>query len=231
VKVNQNGNLNFNTVTKSQNAQRNILSGKVIKLIFTDADGYSKELYLAENNNMSDYFELPPVPPNSVSDIRFVDNKYVGDLNKENFVQLNSVKFPVKIEIESNEDLKANLTVEDIQSGKIYSLNSSQVIINSKVELLKIKSETLPTSFKVFQNYPNPFNYQTVVRYEIPVNGNVQISLFNSLGQKVKVVKYDQVSAGIYSENISFDNLPSGVYFIEVNFNSTVSRIKCLFVK
>jgi hypothetical protein len=47
----------------------------------------------------------------------------------------------------------------------------------------------------------------------------------------VKVVKYDQVSAGIYSENISFDNLPSGVYFIEVNFNSTVSRIKCLFVK
>jgi hypothetical protein len=48
VKVNQNGNLNFNTVTKSQNAQRNILNGKVIKLIFTDADGYSKELYLAE---------------------------------------------------------------------------------------------------------------------------------------------------------------------------------------
>jgi aminopeptidase N len=231
VKVNQNGNLNFNTVTKSQNAQRNILNGKVIKLIFTDADGYSKELYLAENINMNDYFELPPVPPNSVSDIRFVDNKYVGDLNKENFVQLNSVKFPIKIEIESNEDLKANLTVEDIQSGKIYSLNSSQVIINSKVELLKIKSETLPTSFKVFQNYPNPFNYQTVVRYEIPENGNVQISLFNSLGQKVKVVKYDQVSAGIYSENISFDNLPSGVYFIEVNFNSTVSRIKCLFVK
>ena len=43
----------------------------------------------------------------------------------------------------------------------------------------------LPKQFVLSQNHPNPFNPSTTIKFQLPVDANVKIELFNSIGQKV----------------------------------------------
>lgn len=82
-----------------------------------------------------------------------------------------------------------------------------------------------PDKFYLYQNYPNPFNPTTTIEYDLPVNGNVKIEIYDLLGSKVKTLlknyeysgkhkiewngKSDtgqKVSSGIYLYNLSFNN-------------------------
>jgi hypothetical protein len=81
-------------------------------------------------------------------------------------------------------------------------------------EVLKV-----PTNYELFQNYPNPFNPETNIKYEIPANDWVQISVFNLKGQLVRKLVNSQQSAGRY--NILWDGkndngaiVSSGIYLV-----------------
>jgi len=56
-------------------------------------------------------------------------------------------------------------------------------------------------NFRLEQNSPNPFNPKTVIRYELPVNCNVDLSIYNLLGQKVATLVNEKQPAGKYSVN------------------------------
>ena len=77
----------------------------------------------------------------------------------------------------------------------------------------------LPEDYKLLQNYPNPFNPETHIRYEIPANDWVKISVFNLKGQLVrKLVDYKQ-SAGRYNiqwdgKNYNDNIVTSGIYLV-----------------
>ncbi len=44
----------------------------------------------------------------------------------------------------------------------------------------------IPVKFNLYQNYPNPFNPVTVIKYDIPENSKVKISVFDATGREVK---------------------------------------------
>ncbi|MBK7253779.1 MAG: hypothetical protein IPI04_07625 [Ignavibacteria bacterium] len=48
-------------------------------------------------------------------------------------------------------------------------------------------SENLPSGYKLMQNYPNPFNPSTKIKYEIPVNSNVTIKIYDVKGSIVDI--------------------------------------------
>lgn len=52
--------------------------------------------------------------------------------------------------------------------------------------------------FTLEQDYPNPFNPSTVIKYEIPVSGNVEIKVFNILGKEVAVLVNEYKNKGVY---------------------------------
>lgn len=56
----------------------------------------------------------------------------------------------------------------------------------------------LPKQFAVSANYPNPFNPSTTIRYELPITADVNITIYNTLGQQVRVLLDDQNAAGQY---------------------------------
>jgi hypothetical protein len=46
----------------------------------------------------------------------------------------------------------------------------------------------LPTEFALYQSYPNPFNYATVIAYDLCEECHVELTVYNILGQSVKVL-------------------------------------------
>jgi chitodextrinase len=88
-------------------------------------------------------------------------------------------------------------------------------------------AEAVPTEFRLMQNYPNPFsagggsafggNPETRVTYHLPAEGRVRLSVFNPLGEEVRVLEDGDKRAGVY--RVVWDGrdcrglkMPSGVY-------------------
>lgn len=71
--------------------------------------------------------------------------------------------------------------------------------------------------FSLQQNYPNPFNPTTVIRYQLGASGNaavqVELNIYNILGQKVAQLVNEKQKAGNYQVNFDAGGLTSGVYF------------------
>lgn len=93
-------------------------------------------------------------------------------------------------------------------------------------------TDILPSSYKLLQNYPNPFNPSTTIRFELPEQGKVNLSVFNILGEKVGELADETYDAGTYSIEFTSKDLSSGTYFcrFEVD-NKYVEITKMILVK
>ena len=92
------------------------------------------------------------------------------------------------------------------------------------------------SGFHLFQNYPNPFNPSTNIQYSIPNAENVEISIYNVLGQKVKTVvnAYQQrghhttIWSGTNEQGLS---VGSGIYFYRIKAGNYYAIKKMVFIK
>ena len=83
--------------------------------------------------------------------------------------------------------------------------------------VLEERSSPLPSSFTLQQNYPNPFNSATVIRFALPRSDQVDLAVFNLVGQKVATLVQGARPAGNYvvdwnGRDDGERELASGVY-------------------
>ena len=88
-----------------------------------------------------------------------------------------------------------------------------------------------PNKTTLKQNYPNPFNPVTTIPYTIRNAGNVQIEVYNILGQKVTTLVDNHKNAGTYSVQFNANRLSSGVYFIRMISAGYVYNKKITLIK
>ena len=79
------------------------------------------------------------------------------------------------------------------------------------------ESEKIPTEFSLSQNYPNPFNPTTTIKFGLPQNSSVVLSLYNLLGQQVMKLAEKEFSAGRHNIEVRSDNLTSGIYIYSIS--------------
>lgn len=96
---------------------------------------------------------------------------------------------------------------------------------------INLTSSEIPDKFTLFQNFPNPFNPSTEISFEIPHKNLVKLSVFNSLGQKVAVLVYSNLSAGKYKINFDASNLSAGIYFYKLEYGGNFAVKKMVIVK
>jgi hypothetical protein len=89
----------------------------------------------------------------------------------------------------------------------------------------------IPAEFSLLQNYPNPFNPSTTIEYQIPSDGFVSLTIYNTIGQEVSTLLNENQSAGKYSITFEADKLPSGLYFYKLNSGEFSSTKKMLLLK
>jgi len=116
----------------------------------------------------------------------------------------------------------------------IHQLTFSKGVIESVEELEKMNS--IFTSFALKQNYPNPFNPTTTIEYEIPKAGDVEITIFDVQGRKVRELEKSIHDAGNFhvvwdSRNDVGHTVASGTYFYRVQFNGSQLVNKLLLMK
>ena len=71
-------------------------------------------------------------------------------------------------------------------------------------------------SFRLFPAYPNPFNASTHIRYRIPVQANISITVFDCSGKGLLTLFQGHRKSGLYSLTWQANDFPSGVYFISL---------------
>ncbi|MBL1215265.1 MAG: T9SS type A sorting domain-containing protein [Ignavibacteriae bacterium] len=91
--------------------------------------------------------------------------------------------------------------------------------------------DNLPNDFVINQNYPNPFNPTTTISYSIPIASQVQISIYNTLGQIISTLIDKYQSAGYYETTFDASNLSSGVYFYSLKAEEHFSVNKMILLK
>jgi|GEM_PF-5210199 len=96
--------------------------------------------------------------------------------------------------------------------------------------------ESLPQTFELHQNYPNPFNPETRISYTLPEDGEVKLTIYNMLGQQVKVLVDRHQSAGINTviwdgRNENEEKASSGIYFYKLQAEELVQTKKMSLIK
>lgn len=75
-----------------------------------------------------------------------------------------------------------------------------------------ISGSSTPETFSMFNNYPNPFNPSTQLRFDVPEQSDVDLEVFNVMGQRVAMLQQGTISAGSYEITFNANSLPSGLY-------------------
>lgn len=134
--------------------------------------------------------------------------------DEENFVQIGFVPGKGTTTELSNYSFIDN----DIEVGK-YFYRLKQTDFDGTFVYLNVVSVEigLPKQFQLSQNHPNPFNPTTTIKFQLPVDANVKIELFNSIGQKVDELFNNDLSGGVHEVTFSASNLSSGIYYYTMN--------------
>jgi len=118
----------------------------------------------------------------------------------------------------------------DAAGGDTGVLRGWGIRFNNLVNTEPVSGQ-IPEKYNLYQNYPNPFNPSTNIKFDIPKDENVNITLFDVLGRKVLVLANEFKKAGEY--NVVFDgsNLSSGTYFYRIVAGDFVDTKKMVLIK
>lgn len=120
---------------------------------------------------------------------------------------------------------------KNLNTGKytyrLYQIDydgTRRLAATTETEILNV-----PQNFTLEQNYPNPFNGETVIRFAVPYDSDVQISVYDTKGELKGEIFKGNVAAGNHS--LRFDTagleLSSGVYFYRLS-SGNFSQIRKL---
>jgi hypothetical protein len=90
---------------------------------------------------------------------------------------------------------------------------------------------SMPVNFSLHQNYPNPFNPGTVISYQLPVNSDVLLKIFDVLGSEIATLVDEYKPAGKYEVEFDASRLASGIYFYKLQAGDYTSVKKMILIK
>jgi hypothetical protein len=213
------------------------------RITVTDRLGRQQKLYVGEESVMkaqSMYTgEMPPAAPEF--DARFANTgsmavTYPASLEGrlEYPISVTTDAYPITVKWEAVKPMvmyaggKMVGAMEGTGMVQLKSAAGLAIGIGSGVSVPKV--------FALGQNYPNPFNPVTHFSYDVPKLADVQIAVYNVLGQRVKTLLSQETSPGSYE--MEWDgtdgqgvSVPTGIYFIRMAADDFKATQKVMLMK
>lgn len=120
------------------------------------------------------------------------------------------------------------LDVRTIDNTMAVATHGRGIFIGSPNPVSVENNKLVNNNFKLAQNYPNPFNPSTNIEFTIPKYTNVNLTVYNSLGERVQTLVNKQLAKGNYNIKFEGSNLSSGIYFYQLtagDFSTTKKMI------
>jgi hypothetical protein len=219
-------------------------------LTITDNAGHAQTLYfgpIPDAPLTPSLYMMPPVPPTGAFDARFGNTEGGTMMVLHPVDGVQGAAYPVAIQADAYP-----LTVSwKVHHGTaIYAAADGADGARFRSRTLKgdgsfqIADETvkqfivtivddgvIPAAFDLAQNYPNPFNPTTTIRYQLPIDSHVLLTLYDILGRAVASVVNENQKAGFKSVTLDARALASGTYFYRLQAGAFTSIRKLLILK
>jgi hypothetical protein len=115
----------------------------------------------------------------------------------------------------------------------LYLIRAYVSVIGSRINE---PIELIPSTYSLGQNYPNPFNPETVISFNMPKSGSVQIKIYDVLGKEIRTLINEERNAG--KHNIYWNatdyygrRVSSGVYFYTISADNFFQTKKMVLMK
>jgi photosystem II stability/assembly factor-like uncharacterized protein len=113
-----------------------------------------------------------------------------------------------------------------------YRLRQLDFNGHSQFSPIVLVDNLIPVNYSISQNFPNPFNPSTIIKFQIPQNSFVNLTVYNSLGQEIASLVNGIVDAGTHEVQFNASNISSGIYFYVIKAgNSFVQTKKMIVIK
>ena len=196
----------------------------------------------AQDNFLLEWTESADVDQDTIEYIVYAK---VGQYPLEEIYDTTSLSYPIPyrdIAVEAFRNVPGNnatirFSVWAYDGTDSLKINGEdRVLYVNRYEYLQVDDNGIPNAFALHGNYPNPFNPTTQIRFDLPYKGNVNIHIYNMLGQKVKVFSMPNTPPGRHAITWNGTNqkgqaLSAGVYLYQMISEDFVKTRKMILLK
>ena len=127
---------------------------------------------------------------------------------------LNGETFSIVL-FDKSEDLITELEVNGWEKGdNVFSKDGLSVI--SSITTANVVAQEL----ELFQNVPNPVMDNTSISFYLPEDGNVRLTVSNTIGQEIMTLASDNYTKGMHTIQMDANTMSTGVYFYNLESNN-----------
>ncbi|MBN1781956.1 glycoside hydrolase family 88 protein [bacterium] len=123
------------------------------------------------------------------------------------------------------------MRITGLEAASAPNLDHLEMVLQAANTPVGPQPVTWPDRFMLSRNYPNPFNSRTIIRYHLPENGRVQVTIYDVIGNEVACLIDEPQEAGSHQVRFDGQALASGMYVAELRAAGTVLRNKMILMK
>jgi hypothetical protein len=143
----------------------------------------------------------------------------------------NSQFLPImKSEITNDSEGQPEVMIDYIQAGGEW-VKFEKDIYNYDGTVDVANKSQIPIEFEFMQNYPNPFNPETTISYTINESNNVELKIYDILGNYIATLVNESKQPGRYNVKFNAADYSSGAYIYSLNVGNKIVTKKCLLIK
>jgi len=157
---------------------------------------------------------------------------------KEQFTGFTNTLFPYQIDLSNykTSPLLIRFRLRDNGNTTYDGWYIDDVEIKDLITVINGHQDVIPDKYSLSQNYPNPFNPSTTISYQLPKSGEVELKIYNMLGQEVRKLVDENQVAGQYTvqwdgRDYSSRTAASGVYLYRLKAGEFVETKKMLLLR
>ncbi|MCC6866926.1 MAG: hypothetical protein IT280_12300 [Ignavibacteria bacterium] len=115
-----------------------------------------------------------------------------------------------------------------------WAVGNNGIVLRNGIPLAMTGEETELKDYALEQNYPNPFNPMTTIKFSLPEDNYILLTISDILGNSIKTLTYGILKKGNHTVFFNGENYPSGLYFLRLEIqgkhNFSLSK-KMLLIK